>query len=66
MSRPAVEPDVVAYFQSDRQKPARPRVRPTATFFARRTIRFGLPDAARVEMHPRVPVSLALAKRAAR
>ncbi len=34
------------YFQSERQKPARPRPRPTATLRARRTIRRGLPEAA--------------------
>ena len=35
-----------AYFQSERQKPARPRLRPTATLRARRTIRRGFPEAA--------------------
>jgi hypothetical protein len=34
------------YLQSERQKPARPTPRPTATLRARRTIRRGFPDAA--------------------
>ena len=31
--------------QRKRQKPERPRARPTSLFFARRAMRFGLPEA---------------------
>jgi hypothetical protein len=43
MQHPAAER--APYFHGDRQNPARPSARPSATFLALRAVRFGCPDA---------------------